>query len=419
MILITDVQADWILDSRGLPTVKCYVTLSQDGVLQTSSASVPSGASTGSYEALELRDGGEDFAGKGVNGAIDNIYNLIANKLIGREFKTAKEVDEFILTLDSSKNKSEIGANAILAVSMATHRAFAELFNLELWQYLRRLYFSHLPAVVKYPRIMANIINGGVHGDNQLAIQEFMILPKTGDLQEDIQLISETYQSLKKLLHEKKLSTLLGDEGGFSPNINSSNEAFEIILEALQKAGYSQINCSLAIDAAANEFFNESTQKYHVDEEQFSSSALVEYYQELLEKYPVESMEDILHEDDFVGWSVATQTLGKKVNLVGDDLFVTNSQRFQEIGLDQEIANSILIKLNQVGSVLETANVINLAKENNYTIAVSHRSGETTDDFISDLAIACQSDYIKIGAPARGERVAKYNRLLEIQRKSE
>ncbi len=415
MAQITDVSARWILDSRGFPTVTCTVAIDQNGKKAIGKGGVPSGASTGSHEALELRDGGEDFHGKGVNQAVENVNKIISDALLNRDFATASDVDEFVLSLDKTPNKSELGANAILAVSMATHRAFADLFGLELWQYLRRLYFSTLPNTAKFPRLMCNILNGGEHADNDLNIQEFMVVPNTREIESDIKLASEVYHTLKKNLKKAGQNTSLGDEGGFAPNINSTDEVLQFIKDSVSNAGYNNLDCDIALDAAATEFYDKEKNVYTVDGKEFSQSGLTDFYKELSEKYNIISIEDGFDEDDFVGWELMTKTLGPKMHLIGDDLFVTNPERFQEVGLKNQIANGVLIKLNQIGSVLETCQMINDAKANSYVTAVSHRSGETTDDFISDLAFASQSEFIKLGAPARGERVAKFNRLLEIK----
>lgn len=416
MALILSLSSRWILDSRGYPTVRTSMTIDQKGKKGYGSCSVPSGASTGSYEAIELRDGGSEFHGKGVDTAVNNVLTKIGERIISREFNSAQELDEFILTLDPSINKSELGANAVLSVSIACHRAFADLYSLDLWQYLRRLYFSSLPAVTKYPRLMSNVINGGAHADNTIDIQEFMIVPNTGDLERDVRAASEIYHTLKKNLHTDKLSTSLGDEGGFAPQISDTNEVLNYLQKAITDSGYSSIDCDLALDVAANEIYSTENNQYTIEGQKFSQSALVDFYAELKNKFPnLISIEDGFSEDDILGWELMTQALGQKINLVGDDLFVTNTKRFQAIGLDNKIANAILIKPNQIGSVLETCQVINLAKDNNYATIISHRSGETADDFISDLAVASQSEFIKLGAPARGERVAKYNRLLEIK----
>lgn len=417
MAIINKVSARWILDSRGFPTVKCEVTIDQQGKKATGIASVPSGASTGSHEALELRDQGTEFKGKGVDKAVFNVNEVISKAILNREFVGAVELDEAILSLDQTENKSELGANAILAVSMAAHRAFASLAGLELWQYLRRLYFSNLPQPTnsKFPRLMCNILNGGVHADSGLAVQEFMIIPNTENVEDDVRLASEVYQTLKSELKANNQSTGLGDEGGFAPRLYGSVKALEFIHDAIIKAGYSKVQVDLGLDAAASEFYDKEKNIYNIDGQELSQSGLTDFWSKLQEDYNLISIEDGFAEDDILGWEILTQKLGSKMTLIGDDLFVTNMQRFSDIGLKNNVANGILIKLNQIGSVLETAKTINLAKENNYKIAVSHRSGETGDDFIADLAFASQADFLKAGAPARGERVAKYNRLLDIR----
>ncbi|MEI6728062.1 MAG: phosphopyruvate hydratase [bacterium] len=415
MPIVTSVSSRWILDSRGLPTVRTSICLDQNGKKASGSASVPSGASTGTYEALELRDNGTEFLGKGVNIAVDNVLTKIGQRLVGRDFTTATDLDKFILTLDTSDNKSQIGANAILSVSMASHRAFASMFGLDLWQYLRRLYFSSLPAVSKFPRLMCNVINGGAHADSGLDIQEFMVVPNTGDIESDVRAASEIYNTLKKDLHKDGLAVGLGDEGGFAPNLSSSSKALDYLQKSINGAGYSNVDCDLAMDCAASEFYNKEKNVYNLEGNEIGQAGIVDFYKDLKEKYNIISIEDGLAEDDLLGWEILTEALGKKTYLIGDDLFVTNVERFKDIGLKNGVANGVLIKLNQIGSVLETCEMINLAKDNDYITIVSHRSGETTDDFISDLAYASQSEFIKLGAPARGERVAKYNRLLEIK----
>jgi enolase len=431
MALIHSISSRWILDSRGLPTLTTTCVLEQNGKKTTGTASVPSGASTGSYEALELRDGGSDFHGKGVSKAIDHVNTMIADKIAGREFTTAAEVDQLVLSLDGSENKSELGANAILSVSMAAHRAFASIAGLELWQYIRRLYFSSLPAQTKFPRLMCNVLNGGAHADNGLSIQEFMVIPNNGDLEEDVKMASEIYHTLKSSLAKAGYSTALGDEGGFAPKfdlvgmvnaqagsenpeLNPTKAALTYLQNAIKDTGVSNAKCELGLDVAATEFFNTETSTYSLDGKNLSRAELADVYNELCEEYPIVSIEDGYSEDDVLGWELMTKSLGNKIKLIGDDLFVTNPKRFAEIGLKNGVANGVLIKLNQIGSVYETCQMINDAKKNNYVTAISHRSGETTDSFISDLAIASQSEFIKLGAPARGERVAKYNRLLEI-----
>jgi enolase len=414
MPIVSSVSARWILDSRGFPTVSCTVVIEQDGHRASGYASVPSGASTGSHEALELRDGGLEFNGKGVKRAVQNVNEQIAKAILRKEFSTAEEIDALVIQLDSTKDKSSLGANATLAVSEAVHRAFANLYGIELWQYLRRLYFSDLPASVKFPRIMCNILNGGAHADNNIDIQEFMLIPNTGNVEKDIRLCSEVYHQLKKNLLAHSQSTGVGDEGGFAPNLGTMPEVLEYVNQAILDAKFSRVDCDLGLDVAASEFYNKETNLYEVDGKELTSSQLVDYYATVASDYNLLSIEDPLAEDDLLGWSVVTEKLGQKVTLVGDDLFVTNTERFNTIAIEQHIANAILIKPNQIGTILETAKVINLAKSQNYKIAVSHRSGETSDSFISDLAFASQADFLKCGAAARGERVAKYNRLLEI-----
>jgi enolase len=426
MFTVTSINARWILDSRSIPTIQCTIQLTSHSTKQVFSgkASVPSGASTGTHEALELRDGGPKFAGKGVDTAIENVLHKIGSKLLGQTFTNAKNVDEFMLQLESEEQsklglinaapKSGLGANSILAISMSAHRAFANAHNLELWQYLRRLYFSELDVKAIFPRLMCNIFNGGAHANNGIEIQEFMIVPSSSSLEKDIQMSAEIYNQLKNLLKSQGQSVAVGDEGGFAPKFENTNKVLETIDKAILDCGYSRINCDLALDCAASEFFDSESNLYKVDGVDYSQSSLTDFYCELTDRFNLLSIEDPFSEDDILGWELITSKLGKKIKLVGDDLFVTNSQRFQSIGLDNNIANAVLIKLNQIGTVLETCQIINLARNNNYATISSHRSGETNDTFISDLAVAGGCDFIKLGAPARGERVAKYNRLLEI-----
>ena len=431
MALVHTIYSRWILDSRGLPTVYCKVILDQNGRKITGYASVPSGASTGSHEALELRDNGDQFHGKGVSKAVENINTILSDKLVGRDFNTAAELDQAMLSFDTSGNKSELGANSILGVSMASHRAFAQLAGLELWQYLRRIYFSSLPAQTKFPRLMCNVLNGGAHADNGLSIQEFMVIPNGGDIVDDIRMASEIYHTLKSELSKGGYSTSLGDEGGFAPTfdlksmvssqsdtesveLNPTKVALNFLQQAIIDSGYTNVKCELGMDVAATEFYSTDSQLYTLDGKELSRSELTDFYSEICEEFPIISIEDGFAEDDVLGWEVITAALAKKIKLIGDDLFVTNPKRFEEIGITNNIANGVLIKLNQIGSVIETCQMINKAKEFGYITAISHRSGETIDSFISDLAVAAQSEFIKLGAPARGERVAKYNRLLEI-----
>jgi enolase len=442
MTTITNINSFWVLDSRGIPTIQCQFTIDKNGIKYKGVSSVPSGASTGSHEALELRDGNNEFHGKGVSKAINNINKTIYEAIVNRNFQNAKEIDELMIKLDNTPNKSNLGANAILAVSMAAHRAFANLSGIELWQYLKRMYFSELIATPKFPLLMCNIINGGAHADNNLSIQEFMIVPNTGSIESDIQAASEIYGTLKQNLKSDNYNISLGDEGGFAPKFNLENivksqveesqedtkielSPTKIALRYIQKAinDSSYPNCKIAIDSAATEFYiknKEGEYLYKIDGKELTKSDLANFYIELCEEFPILSIEDSYSEDDILGWEIITESLGKKINLIGDDLFVTNPSRFTNILNNQNnIANGILIKPNQIGSILETCQMINLAKEKNYTTAISHRSGETIDTFISDLAFASQSEFIKLGAPARGERVAKYNRLIEIKKNLE
>jgi enolase len=423
MSIISQISARWILDSRGTPTVSCKVTIESNNQKFIGVAGVPSGASTGTYEAVELRDNEKAFDGKGVTKAINNLLNQIGKSIIGKEFESAKNVDQFVLDLEESLEnqlnshqispKSVLGANAILAVSMASHRAFASSKGLELWQYLRQEYFANQTAS-QFPRLMCNIFNGGAHASNNIDIQEFMVIPNSGNIEQDVQMSAEIYQTLKKILKKQGQTTAVGDEGGFAPNYNGTVEVLKTIQQAVKTCGYSELNCDLALDCASNEFYNSGTKTYNLDGVEYSQAALTDFYYDLCENYNIVSIEDGFNEDDLLGWELMTAKLGKKRHLIGDDLFVTNPARFEKIGIANKIANGVLIKLNQIGSVIETANMINMAKANNYVVAVSHRSGETNDDFISDLAFACQSEFIKLGAPARGERVAKFNRLLDI-----
>jgi enolase len=412
MSKINSIKANWILDSRGLPTVTCEVVIANSTDSFVGVASVPSGASTGSYEALELRDNGTDFGGKGVQKAVDNINQIIAPKMIGMNFANSKDLDTFLLTLDSSTNKSKLGANAILGVSMSAARAFANEQDLELYAYLRNIYFSNLSGFVA-PKLMCNVVNGGSHADSGLAIQEFMIIPNTQNLESDVRASSEIYHSLKKNLKKQNYSIALGDEGGFAPHIATTPEVLNQLMNAISVSGYTD-NCDLAMDCAASEFLKDGV--YTVDNKQMTNIELSDFYAELVAKYPIVSIEDGFGEDDIVGFKDHTNKIGSICKIIGDDLFVTNPARFKAVGLTNGLANGVLIKLNQIGSVLETCEMINLAKENGYCTAISHRSGETIDAFISDLAFACNSEFIKLGAPARGERVAKFNRLLEISR---
>ena len=386
-----------IIDSRGYPTVEAEVHL-DDGSFGR--ASVPSGASTGKFEAHELRDNDtKRFLGKGVLKAVKNINDLISNHLTGLDADDQKHIDKALITLDGTKNKERLGANAILATSIA---------NCKVAKYL-------LPKE-SMPCPLVNILNGGVHADNGLDIQEFMIVPTNADtFKHAVQISSEIFHTLKKILSDNSLSTNLGDEGGFAPQIKNHNEALDYLMKSIEKAGYKAgDDVYIALDAASSEFYKNN--KYVLTEEnkKFSSDELIKYYEQMISSYPIISIEDPMSEDDMDGWKNITKILGNKIQLVGDDLFVTNVKRLSE-GIKKNIANSILIKLNQIGTVTETLNAIGLAKKNNYSTIISHRSGETEDSFIANLAVSSGANQIKTGSMARSERLAKYNELIRIE----
>lgn len=409
MSSIVGIHAREILDSRGNPTLESEVWLESGTV---ASAAVPSGASTGSFEAVELRDGGNRYAGKGVLKAVENINEKIAPELIGLEVSEQKCIDKIMTDLDGTPNKASLGANAILGVSLAVARAAAEEAEMPLWSYIGGLGPFSLPTP------MMNVINGGKHADNNLDIQEFMIVPHGADsFSEALRMGAETYHSLKKILAGRGLNTALGDEGGFAPDLRANSEAMEIIIEAIGKAGYAPgKDISLAIDVAASEIIDADRNQYVFkgEKKSFSTDELIDYYSGLCEKYPIISLEDGMSEDDWDGWSKLQDRLGKKIQIVGDDLFVTNLERLAK-GIKSKSANAVLIKLNQIGTLSETLEVIELAKSNGFGIVISHRSGETSDSFISDLSVATNAGQIKGGAPARMDRVAKYNQLLRIE----
>ena len=407
MVFIDNVYAEEVMDSRGNPTVRATVILS-DGT--KSSAIVPSGASTGKREALELRDADSRFLGKGVLKAVENVNTQIADELIGQSPFNQAEIDAIMKELDGTSNYSNLGANAVLGVSMATARAAAASLNIPLYRYLGGANAMTMPVP------MFNIINGGEHANNSVDFQEYMIMP-TGieNFNEGLRAVAEIYQNLKKIIDKMGESTAVGDEGGFAPNLKSNEEPIVVIMEAITKAGYKAgEQISIALDVAASELINESG-KYVLKGEnrELSSSEMVAYYEELCAKYPIVSIEDGLSEDDWDGWQTLTQRLGHKVQLVGDDLFVTNASILSE-GIKRQIANSVLIKPNQIGSVSETMQTIRLAQRNNYNCIMSHRSGESEDAFIADFAVALNCGQIKTGSTARSDRIAKYNRLLEI-----
>lgn len=408
MAVITDVYAREIMDSRGNPTVEVEVYL-EDGTIGR--AAVPSGASTGQFEAVELRDGESPrYLGKGVLQAVANVNDIIGPAILGFDASEQVAIDHIMIELDGTPNKAKLGANAILGVSMAVARAAAESYDLPLFQYLGGTNAKELPVP------MMNILNGGAHADNNVDIQEFMIMPiGATSFMEALRYCAEVYHTLKGVLKAKGLATGVGDEGGFAPNLGSNEEALQVITEAIEKAGLVVgKDIVFAIDAASSEFYKDG--KYHLAGEGKVKTAaeMVEYYAELCEKYPIYSIEDGLAEEDWEGWKLLTDRLGKKVQLVGDDLFVTNTERLSR-GIKEDTANAILIKVNQIGTLTETFDAIEMAKRAGYTAVISHRSGETEDSTIADIAVAVNAGQIKTGAPARSERVAKYNQLLRIE----
>ena len=408
MAVITDVYAREIMDSRGNPTVEVEVYL-EDGTIGR--AAVPSGASTGQFEAVELRDSESPrYLGKGVLQAVANVNDIIGPAILGFDASEQVAIDRIMIELDGTPNKAKLGANAILGVSMAVARAAAESYDLPLFQYLGGTNAKELPVP------MMNILNGGAHADNNVDIQEFMIMPiGATSFMEALRYCAEVYHTLKGVLKAKGLATGVGDEGGFAPNLGSNEEALQVITEAIEKAGLVVgKDIVFAIDAASSEFYKDG--KYHLAGEGKVKTAaeMVEYYAELCEKYPIYSIEDGLAEEDWEGWKLLTDRLGKTVQLVGDDLFVTNTERLYR-GIKEDTANAILIKVNQIGTLTETFDAIEMAKRASYTAVISHRSGETEDSTIADIAVAVNAGQIKTGAPARSERVAKYNQLLRIE----
>lgn len=401
---IKHITAREIIDSRGNPTVEAQVIL-ESGVSGT--ASVPSGASTGVHEAHELRDGDKSrFFGKGVLTAVKNVNDLICPALIGKEVSDLSEIDRIMISLDGTKNKSRLGANAILAVSLATARAAAAASGLQLYEYLS-------DRLTVAPTPMFNVLNGGAHASNNVDIQEFMIVPHGLSLNDGIRAGAEIYHTLGRILKDKGLSTGVGDEGGFAPNLDSDEEAIRLLCLAIENSGYSFDKIGIALDVASSEWYRDGRYILPKRDKIMTADELTEYYEGLVSRYPIISIEDGLAEDDFDGWKKLTSRLGSKVMLVGDDLFVTNAERLSE-GISLGIANSILIKPNQIGTLSETLQVISMAKDAGYKVIISHRSGETTDTAIADIAAATNAGYIKSGAPCRGERVSKYNRLTEI-----
>ncbi|WP_049690950.1 phosphopyruvate hydratase [Anaerococcus jeddahensis] len=411
MSLITSVYARQILDSRGNPTVEVEVVTEDGGFGR---ASVPSGASTGEWEAVELRDGDKDYyLGKSVLKAVDNVNEIIAEELeFTYDVSDQVGIDRAMIELDGTENKAKLGANAILGVSLAVAKAAADEQGVSLYNYIGGTNAKLLPTP------MMNILNGGEHADNSVDIQEFMIFPLGAEsFSHALQMGAEVFHSLKKVLSNKGYNTSVGDEGGFAPNLKSNEEALEIICEAIKEAGYEPgKDVYIAMDCASSEFYNKEDGKYHLDGEGTvkTEDEMIDWLEELVGKYPIISIEDGLDENDWEGWAKLTQRLGKKVQLVGDDLFVTNTKKLEK-GIKEGVANSILIKVNQIGSLTETLNAIEMAKEAGYTAVVSHRSGETEDTTISDLVVAVNAGQIKTGAPSRTDRVAKYNQLLRIE----
>lgn len=414
MSYIVDVFGREVLDSRGNPTVEVEVTL-DDG--STGSAIVPSGASTGAFEAIELRDGDKNrYLGKGVTKAVDNVNKEIAAELVGLDGSNQRLIDEVMLELDGTPNKSKLGANAVLGVSLATAIAAAQSTELTLYSYLGGVNASRIPVP------MMNIMNGGAHADNNIDLQEFMIMPVGAPtFKEGLRWCAEIYHTLKDVLQERGLSTSVGDEGGFAPDLDSNEEALAVISEAVLKAGYKLgEEIQFALDPATTEIYDEKRKLYILEGEgrELNATEMVDFWVDLCERYPIISIEDGMAEEDWDGWKLLTDKLGKTVQLVGDDLFVTNVERLQR-GIEMGVANSILIKFNQIGSLTETLETIELAKSAGYTCVISHRSGETEDTTIADLAVATNAGQIKTGAPARSDRVAKYNRLLRIEEELE
>ena len=411
MTLIADIHARQILDSRGNPTIEVDVT-TQNGSIGR--AAVPSGASTGIHEAVELRDGDNGiYLGKGVLKAVQNVNTSIKEELLGANVFEQTAIDKFLIDLDGSENKSNLGANAMLGVSLAVAKAAAESLGMPLYRYIGGINANTLPIP------MMNILNGGSHADNSIDFQEFMIMPvKADSFSHALRMGTEVFHHLKRVLKDKNFSTNVGDEGGFAPNLGSNQEAIEFVLKAIESAGYHPgEDIYIAMDAASSEFYIKEEKKYHFHKstgDKLTASEMVSFWKDWTEKYPIISIEDGLDEDDWDGWKELTSAIGKKVQLVGDDLFVTNVNRLKR-GIDDNIANSILVKVNQIGTLTETINAVELAKKNKYTSVMSHRSGETEDTTISDLAVALTTGQIKTGSASRSDRIAKYNQLLRIE----
>lgn len=411
MSFIDEVIGRQIIDSRGNPTVEVDVVLTND---MMGRAAVPSGASTGEFEAVELRDSNPDrYMGKGVTKAVENVNTIIANELRGLEVFNQVEIDNTLLEVDGTEDKSKLGANAMLGVSLAVANAAANALNLPLWRYIGGVNSKVLPLP------MMNIINGGSHADNNVDLQEFMIMPAGAQtFSEAIRMGSEIFHHLKKVLASKNYSTAVGDEGGFAPNLKSNEEAVEVILTSIEKAGYVPGDeVVIALDPATSEFYNSEKEVYEFrwsDGSERTNEEMVEFWSNWVDKYPIVSIEDALDENDWDGWKKLTDAIGKKVQLVGDDLFVTNTERLAK-GIKMGVANSILIKVNQIGTLTETLDAIEMAHKNDYTAVISHRSGETEDTTIADLAVATNAGQIKTGSMSRTDRIAKYNQLLRIE----
>lgn len=408
MSVIVDVYAREVLDSRGNPTVEVEVSLESGG---KGRAIVPSGASTGAHEAVELRDGDKSrYLGKGVTKAVDNVNSVIAPEIIGLDALDQVAIDRKMIALDGTPNKAKLGANAILAVSMAVSRAAADALDVPLYTYLGGFNAKTLPVP------MMNIINGGEHADNNIDVQEFMVLPVGApDFKEALRIGAEIFHNLKSVLHDKGLSTAVGDEGGFAPNLGSNEEAITTIISAIEKAGYKPgVDVFLGMDVASTEFFKDGKYVLSGEGKSFTPAEFVDLLASWVEKYPIITIEDGCSEDDWEGWKLLTDKLGDKVQLVGDDLFVTNTTRLSD-GIEKGVGNSILVKVNQIGTLTETFDAIEMAKRAGYTAVISHRSGESEDSTIADIAVATNAGQIKTGAPSRTDRVAKYNQLLRIE----
>ena len=406
---VIGVKAREVLDSRGNPTVEVEIAL-EDGTVER--AIVPSGASTGKNEALELRDGGKRYGGKGVEKAVSNVNERIAPKIIGLNAFDQAYIDKVMIDLDGTSNKSNLGANAILGVSMAVARAAASSAYMELYEYLGG------PNAKTIPTPMMNVVNGGKHADSGLDIQEFMIVPAGApNFKEALRYAAETFHTLKSILKEKGMATSVGDEGGFAPRLSSNEEAIEVIVEAIERAGYKPgKDIYVALDSAPDTFYNEKTGKYHFGGKDITTDELLEFYKKIVDKYPIISIEDPFYEEDWDGFVKITKELGNRIQIIGDDNYVTNINRLKK-GIELKASNSILIKLNQIGTVTETLDTMEYAKTHGFTCVVSHRSGETEDTFIADLAVGMNTGLIKTGSISRSERIAKYNRLLRIEEK--